>query len=40
MTEALVKLRDYAEKRLALVAQRLYIIMQEAKGRAKLQVSR
>lgn len=38
MTDTLVKLRDYAEKRLALAAQRLHIILLEAKGWAKLQV--
>ena len=38
MTDALVKLRDYAEKRIALASQRLHIILTEAKGWAKLHV--
>ncbi|KAF8591837.1 hypothetical protein K439DRAFT_607086 [Ramaria rubella] len=36
MTDAFVKLRDFAEKRLALASQRLHIILLEAKGWSKL----
>lgn len=35
MTDAFVKIRDFAEKRIALASQRLYIIMKEVKGWAK-----
>ncbi|KIJ27172.1 hypothetical protein M422DRAFT_784993, partial [Sphaerobolus stellatus SS14] len=36
MTEALTTIRDYAEKRVALVAQRLYIILEDVLGWSRL----
>ncbi|KAF8516179.1 anaphase-promoting complex, cyclosome, subunit 4-domain-containing protein [Hysterangium stoloniferum] len=36
MNDGLTKIRDFSEKRLALAAQRLYILLQEAKGWAML----
>jgi len=36
MTEALTRIRDFAEKRIALVAQRLHIILEDVLGWSRL----